>query len=805
MAHTSILNASSSWENIATTTCTSFVKRTVKCMTILLLSGSMMLPAHATTYTTVAAGDLNNKANWTPAPPNFTTQGDTWNITMPMTVPTMWAVTGNVTISTGGSIKDMGNTVYFGGHFTNNSEPVSYAATGTAVFNSEFPQAIGGTATTTFNNLTRSNNGLSFNAGCMITGNFIAKSLVIDGGNTITFGGDFTVTTGNNLFTGSAVFSGKKAQSVTGNPGFNNLIINNASGLAFNSPETIVGNLELNAGTLSDGGNAVSVSGNIIGEGKATGTGGITITGSSATISGATIDNLTLDNTKGFSLTGNTTINGALTFKNGALVIGSNTLTLKGTVSGMDAAKSLTGNASANLVIGTIHELGTLFFDQGTPGTTNNIATLTMSGKDGTATLGNKLVISTALALNEGTIADGGNTIFLAGSITGKGTETGTGGITMTGTSATISGITVDKLNLNNATDFSLTGSPNIRSLIFTAGTLTIGSNTLNLNGTVSGMSATNYLTGGAASNVTLGNNDAISTLFFDQSSDGISNNIAALTVNGTRYNVLKLGNKLVSGTSLTLSKGQLQINGQTLVLNGTFSGSTSDDIQGSASSNLVINAKTNLGPLYFDENTKGVTNNIAQLSVNGGTTTLGSTLHISAELALNGGALADGGNTITVAGNITGTGTETGSAGILVTGASSTISGITVTNLTLNVSAGASLAGNLVVSSTLTFNAGKLNIGSNTLTLNGTVSGMSAKNCFIGSESSNLNIGCSGALGNVYFDQSGKGITNVLSACNISNENASVTFSNQMLLGSPAHDHDKKHKHRKQAEVASL
>jgi fibronectin-binding autotransporter adhesin len=804
MTHTSILTASRHRRKTVKTTVNSYIKKSVKGLFLLLLTGSIMLTAHATSYTTAAAGDLNNKANWTPAPPNFTTQGDTWNVTMTMSVPTMWAVTGNVTISTGGSIKDMGNTVYFGGHFTNNAEPVSYVATGTAVFNSEFPQAIGGTATTTFNNLTRSNNGLSFNAGCIITGNFIGKSLVIDGGNTITFGGDFTVTIGNNLFTGSAVFNGKKAQSVTGNPGFNNLVINNAAGLAFNSPETIVGNLELNAGTLSDGGNAVSVSGNIIGEGKATGTGGITITGSSATISGATIDNLTLDNAKGFSLMGNTTINGALTFKTGALIIGSNTLTLKGTVSGMDAAKSLTGNGSANLVIGTTHELGTLYFDQGTPGTSNNIATLTMSGKDGTVTLGNKLVISNALALNEGTIADGGNTIFLAGNITGKGTETGTGGITMTGSSATISGITIDKLTLNNATDFSLTGSPNVRSLNFTTGTLTIGSNTLNLNGTVSGMSATNYLTGSAASNVTIGNNDAINTLFFDQSSDGVSNNIAALTVNGTRCNIVKLGSKLVSGTSVTLSKGQLQINGQTLVLNGTFAGSTSDNIQGSSSSNLVINAKTNLGPLYFDENTKGVTNNLAQLIIDGGTTTLGSTLHVSAELALNGGTLADGGNTISVTGNITGTGTETGSSGILLTGASSTISGITINNLTLNVSAGAGLTGNLVVSNTLTFNAGKLNIGSNTLTLNGTVAGMSAKNCFTGSESSNLTIGCSGALGNVYFDQSGKGITNVLSACNISNENASVTFSNQMLLGSPAHD-QKHHKRKKQGEVAAL
>jgi len=800
MAHTTVRKESRNPEKSMTAIFVLGWVRSAKRLILVLLLGAISNAGYATSYTTSAAGDLNNKANWTPNPANFTTQGDTWNIILPMSVATVWSVTGNVTISTGGSVNDMGNTIYFGGHFTNNVDSSAYIASGTAVFNSEFPQAIGGTAATTFNNLTRSNNGLSFNANSRVNGNFIGKGLIIDGGNTIYFGGNVAVTTGNNLFTGTAVFNGNGAQSVTGNPEFNSLIINKTSSLTFNSDETIKGDLAL-YGTLADGGNAVTVAANITGDGKETGTGGITITGSMATISGVAIDNLTLNNPIGFSLTGNTTVNSALTFKAGALIIGNNTLTLTGTVSGMDAKKCLTGSAASNLAVGAIGASGTIYFDQGTQGITNNIATLAMNGPGGTFALGNKLFVSVALCLTAGTIDDGGNAISVSGNITGTGTESGAGGILMNGASATISGVTVDKLTLNNATAFSLTGSATINALIFSAGTLTIGSNTLIISGTVSGMGPASYLTGSPSSNLTIANTGGTCTLYFDQATDGLTNNIAALAVNGARYSVVRLGNKLVSGTSVILSKGQLQLNDQTLELNGTFSGSVSDNIRGSASSNLTINTKTDTAPLYFDQDTKGGTNNIAKLIINaaGATVTLGSPLSISAQLALNGGTLADGGNAIDVAGNITGSGNETGAAGISMTGVTSAISGASLTNLTLNVSSDVGLAGNLVIHGALTFTNGKLNIGNNTLTLNGTVSGMSPKNCFTGGPNSNLTIGTEGTVGAIFFDQANKGVSNALSACNISNENSSVIFSSPLALGSPAHE--KRHKRHRLAE----
>ncbi len=771
---------------------------TLRLWLAVLLCG-MSSALHATSYTTSVAGDLNNKANWTPVPPNFTTQSDTWTITLPMTVSTTWSVTGNVTIAKGGSIKDMGKTITFNGHFSNNADS-GYVATGTAIFGSEFPQAIGGSATTIFNNLTRSHNGLSFNTNCIIKSDFEGKSFIVDGGNTIYFGGNFTVTTGNNLFTGTAVFNGKNAQTIDGNPDFNNLTISNAKGVTLKSDEKVLGDLTITEGVLTDGGNSISVAKNIIGAGKESGSGGITLTGSAATISGATLENLTLDNAAGFTLTGNAVITGTLTFKAGSLVIGANTLTLNGSVAGMNGSRFFTGSDASNITITATHDLGTLYFNQSASGVSNNVATLTLSGKEGTVTLGNKLSISNSLALTAGTLADGGNNITLLGSITGNGTATGAGGITMKGESATISGATIGKLELNHPSDFSLTGSPTITdALVMTAGTLTIGANTLTLNGSVSGMSATNSLTGSATSNLVIGNNGAVDILFFDQSEDGVSNNIATLTVKGTGYSIVKLGNKLVSGKTVILTKGQLQINDQTFVINGGFKGTATDNIQGSLGSNLIINARGNSGPYYFDQTTPGRTNNIGKLTINcaGGTVNIGSALNVSNELALDSGALADGGNVITVIGNITGTGTATGTGGIVITGAAPVISGVTLSNLTIQVKNAATLSGNLTVNNILTMASGKLSIGANTMTLNGSTEGMSGKNSLIGGPDANLTIGSKGAFGTIYLDQSAKGSSNTLAALKLVNDNCTVTMAGNVVVGT-MNEGGKKRKKRK-------
>jgi hypothetical protein len=89
------------------------------------------------------------------------------------------------------------------------------------------------------------------------------------------------------------------------------------------------------------------------------------------------------------TLAGNITLNGSLTQTSGKLTIGAFTLTMNGGYQG-DATNSLVGSAESNLI--TTGTVGTLYFDQTTPGTTNVIKNLTLSS--GTATIGNSLNIT---------------------------------------------------------------------------------------------------------------------------------------------------------------------------------------------------------------------------------------------------------------------------------------------------------------------------------------------------------------------------------------------------------------------------
>lgn len=182
------------------------------------------------------------------------------------------------------------------------------------------------------------------------------------------------------------------------------------------------------------------------------------------------------------TLNGNQTISGTLNISSGRLAVGSNTLTLNGTVSGMSSTNVLRGSATSVLVIGGSGSLGTLFLDQATPGTTNNFQTFTINRtSSGLVTLGNALAIGTGgLNLTNGSLADGGNVVTLAGNITGTGSHSGSGKISMTGSGSNISSVSLGNLELNNAGGFSLSGSPSIGgTLNFVAGRLSLGSNNL--------------------------------------------------------------------------------------------------------------------------------------------------------------------------------------------------------------------------------------------------------------------------------------------------------------------------------------
>jgi fibronectin-binding autotransporter adhesin len=551
-------------------------------------------------------------------------------------------------------------------------------------------------ANSTFNGV------VTFTAGKL---NLNAKTLTIAGAAT-----SFPSMSAANCFTGSA--TSNMTVTATSNigtiyfdqatPGGNQLSTFTISGiggtttLAASNPIAVT-TLTLTAGTLADGGNTITLTGNLSGVGTHTGTGKIYMTGNPASISfTGNSGNLELDNVLGFSLAGNSTINGPLTCTNGKLALLNRTLTIGigGTVSGMSAANSITGNgALSSLVITATANVGTLFFDQGTPGTTDNIGALTLTPAGAAMTLGSNISILTTLALTAATssINDGGFIITNAGAITGAGvhTSTGSGKILMTGANKSIgTTVTLGNIELNSVgtSAFTLGGAVTINgALTFTgaANTLTIGANVLTLKGTVSGMSATQYFTGSATSNMTIGSTGALGVVFFNQTTPG-----TATTV-GTTNNI------------------------------ATFTVNT------------------------------------------GASVTLGSDLSISTSLALVGtGAIADGGFLIKDNGSITGTGTHTstGSGKISVIGLNSSIANGAATygNFEFNhlVASAFTMAGSPTITGTLTYTgaANTLTLGANTLTLNGTVAGMSATQFFTGSATSNLTLTNSGAVGTLFF-----------------------------------------------------
>ena len=167
-----------------------------------------------------------------------------------------------------------------------------------------------------------------------------------------------------------------------------------------------------------------------------------TITGSSMSAntgysawptSGSLINNVTINNSAGVTLANSKQINGDLTMTSGKLAMGANTLILNGTISGSTATNSLTGSSSSDLTVSGTGALGSIFFNQTTPGTTNLLNNLTINRtSSGTATLGNNLVVGNVLTLTSGILTTTGVTLSV--------TNTATGAVTGQSSSSFING-----------------------------------------------------------------------------------------------------------------------------------------------------------------------------------------------------------------------------------------------------------------------------------------------------------------------------------------------------------------------------
>ena len=254
---------------------------------------------------------------------------------------------------------------------------------------------------------------------------------------------------------------------------------------------------------------------------------------------------------------------------------------------------------------------------------------------------------------------------------------------------------------------------------------------------------------------------------------------------NGTAENFVVLGNTNLSGsttvtTDLTINGGKVDINGNTLSLNGTITNTTSGGLKGSASSNLTISGAVSPS-LSFDQTTLGTTNVLNNLSIN---TTASNTVTISNPVVVNGTLTTALGQTLNMGTNaLTGTLTTITNNGTIATqnttslpipsgktwsgtgtvnyNAAATAQTIVVgtyQNLTSSSSGGAIAAGNLTVNGILDLPAsnpsstvGSLNMSNYTLTM-----GANATNTGIGDVTgivtrNSIVINTSYTLGNPY------------------------------------------------------
>ncbi len=143
-----------------------------------------------------------------------------------------------------------------------------------------------------------------------------------------------------------------------------------------------------------------------------------TVTASSPNVSAGTVNNLNVNTDA--TLSGNVVISGKLNVESGKkITLNGNTLTLNGAIVGEPI---IVGNSSSSITIGGSGSIGTINFDQTTPGTTNKVKDLTLNRSGATVTVGNAMQIANngTLTVSAGTLASGGN-ITLVSDLSGTG------------------------------------------------------------------------------------------------------------------------------------------------------------------------------------------------------------------------------------------------------------------------------------------------------------------------------------------------------------------------------------------------
>jgi hypothetical protein len=650
-------------------------------------------------------------------------------------------------------------TINIAGNFTLSATGVgSYIVTGNTVNYT----ATGGSqvvAGITYNNLTLSNTSGT---------NTVGNNLTVNGILTTTTGGTLDLATNQLLGTFTTSGAGTINTQCTTNPAipvaktWSNTVAYNSS-----SAQTIVyGKYSSLNGT---GGNrtlsttdTVAVSGTFTG-----GVGAYTVTSSTVnyssltggqTVAGITYNNLIVSNTSGTQTAAGTTltVNGVLTTTAGGTLDLGTATTLAGTLSTITNSgtiKTSVPTATSAVPIptgktwnGTVNYGATAGAQTVVAGTYTN---LTLSNTSASNAAGGNLSVSGILTTTAGGTLDMGTTALLSGTLT---TITNNGTIRTSVPTAT-SAVPIPTGKTWNGT------------IIYgaTAGAQTVVSGTYT-NLTLSNTSASNAAGGNLSVSGTL---TTTSGGTLDMGTTALlSGTLTTITNNGTIRTLVPTATSAVSIPTGKTWNGTIIYGataGAQTVVAGTYTNLTLSNTSASnaAGGNLSVG-----GTLT---------------TTSGGTLDMGTTALLSGTLTTitNGGTIKTSVPTITSATPLATGKTWTGLVDYGASSAQTIVAG-TYNNVSMqNTSADNVLGGNVTVGGTLTLKTSgrKLTLGSNTLTVNGAISNMSASVCFIANGSSNISIGGSGSLGtNLYLDQTTPGTTNRLN--NITYNRASQTIT---------------------------
>ena len=271
-----------------------------------------------------------------------------------------------------------------------------------------------------------------------------------------------------------------------------------------------------------------------------------------------------------------------------------------------------------------------------------------------------------------------------------------------------------NNLTITNSAGVALSSWVTVtNSLALAAGNLSIGANTLTLNGAID--KTAGGLAGGASANIVIGGSGAATTLPAVELNN--------LTVN--RAAGIALGGAVSAGGTLTLTSGAVTSANNLTMGNGATISRATGSLDAAPTFGTSVNVAYVAGGVATGPELPTATSVLNNLTFShtSGTVTLNADTTVNGNLVTTAGGTLDlNGYTLTVKGSVTNGGTITGGGKLLLAGSSAqTLAGTgAYGNVELDNAAGASLAANTTINGNLDVTVGQFTVGAYSITVTG-------------------------------------------------------------------------------------